>query len=178
MWNFLKNAAKIGLMLLGLTGLVDNVVTWYGFVPDILAEYQRVRDLFFYVIPIGLADWAKDYYVIGLAIAASQRRADDLMIVRSRRKRGLSEQVRKKRPSEIFLDILLSVTNFALLVAIWPISLFTHFVYPRASRENPRFQDEFIDRNKHFAQNLGWSLVIFIGFIFVASDALVKVLGT
>lgn len=175
--NFLKVAVSTVLMLLGLTGLVDNVVVWYGFLADIVAEYQHFRDFVFGLLPFSVADWIKDYLIVGIAVCSSFHssliQGSDLA------------DLQPKNWLESFVFYLMShivafiYMSFAALI-FWPAILVTSMLFGILHlRWRISGRETLTDGNVHFMKlfsgvwpRLCWISVVFLGALFLFSDAI------
>lgn len=164
--RFLKKAVSISLMLLGLTGLVDNIVVWHGFLANILEHYQSVRDFVFAIIPFEVADWFKDYLIIGGAFASSWAS----LLYKEDQKTVLSERERTT-----FWDVTkLAISN----VLVWPVIV---CVTPLYAITAGQFGGKASARSaaiwrvlRNLYTELIWVAAIFVGSLFVFSDVFFK----
>ena len=168
MWNFLKTFVQIVLMLLGLTGLVDDVVEWKGFLRELVVQYEMIRDYAFAFLPFDLYEWMKDYLVIGAVVASSLIRtaahifSDDEEII-----------FRNFDTFAAFMLVFAIVTNWHF----WPLMVI--ILNAQFLRDPTYFADYEMEIAflRNFWVNVGWTIAIFIGLVFIASDAPERILS-
>lgn len=159
--SFVKKIVATALMLLGLTGLVDNIVEWLGFVGRIVDEYQSVRDYLFVWLPFETPVWLKDYLILGSGVSSSY--------YRMKTETGL-----KSKAWEL---ALVWVVN----CIVWPIIVLVAIMVLLVQKS------DHIKRNKKGLEavtafrimwsNLATVFVIYLGILFVFSDALNRITG-
>lgn len=171
MWNVTKSGAKVALMILGLTGMVDDIVIWHGFLSSIVSEYQNIRDFLFGILPIHFPDTFKDYFVVGLVISASLFRSI-----------SPGEQTEKGEiPWKIVVFVgvtltwpgILLVITWEFLDSLLPIEDFLNAIKGKG-RES---YVSSISGELKFFRDLAWTAVLFIVALFLFSDALTSFTG-
>lgn len=139
------------VMLLGLSGLVDNVVVWYGFLQDIVGHYHTFRDIVFSWLPFALGDQVKDHLVVGASVAAAA--------ANTYRQVDLNEtHSLKYRIGVVVLCFFLWPVVFGMLAGQWV-------------RDKWYGATSDVDGTNVFFQQLVWTAITFIGILFVFSDA-------
>ncbi len=157
----IKKIVASALILLGLTGLVDNIVEWVGFVGRIVSEYQSVRDYLFGWFPFEVANWLKDYMVVGSGVASSY--------YRMKNETGL-----KAAAWEL---VLVWVVNCIL----WPIIVFVSLAALLIRKTDRLKEDEkyheVITAFRLLWKNIATVFLVYLCILFVFSDALTKLTG-
>ena len=175
MLKYVKSLVGIFLMLLGLSGMVDNIVEWHGFIAGFVSHYQTARDILFGMLPFELSSFAKDYLVIGLVVVSSYGRA-------------VEEQYFKKVSEhtpfpKVFTKFFVSI-SVLLALPLWPIILLgiiSRLPHFNTTDEHYVTRSDKIYLKAEEAQSaikhLAWAIVLFIGALFLFSDALSKFTG-
>lgn len=166
MISTIKKIVASGLMLLGLTGLVDNAVEWHGFFKMIVSEYQVIRDYIFDWLPFDVSVFVKNYLVIGTGLASS--------FLRMRQEVGLfsvEKEVVKGKFWELALFWIINCLTWPVLAFVASLYLFIEmFIDPPQNLKAAKG----LHNIKVFRRKLAEVAVIFIGILFVFSDALSK----
>ena len=159
----------IPLQLLGLTGLVENIVIWHGFIAEIVSVYTESKAILFGWLPFTIPSWAEDYLIVGLGLATSHIRASFIGTIDAVK---VHEEYGQENITiwEFMSFFLISRITFAfiLLVILWPLTIFTNTLllvwHPK--------EYEGVTIAPHFWSGVAIVVVVFVGCLFLFSDVL------
>ena len=163
------------LALLGLTGLVDNVVEWHGAVSNIISEYQAVRDFIFGWFPFSVPNLVKDYLVVGVGISTIKLRATWKYLSANHAKKLLFGA----KHGSIFQS-LGKLVLWPGYVIIWPWLVLMYLdagVGLLRMEVNDEETEIFAQAIVDFWKRFLLLIFIYIGVLFVFSDLLTKLSG-
>ena len=162
---FLKEATGAVLMLLGLVGLVDNVVVWRDFILEINDRYSEVREYLFSLLFVPVPESIQNYFVVGSGFAFAFVRALE---------KGINSAL-EEDPKDAFMLLIkrqqLGFINLAytcaLVSTLWPYFLAQMTPHPYNTR------DQWQRYNSVWRQ-VFFVIMILLGLIFLGSDLLTR----
>lgn len=162
----------IPLQLLGLCGLVDNVIVWQGFLAEIVEIYGTAKSIVFGFLPFQITSWLQDYVVIGIGFSLAHMKASVIASV---------EYVKSVDPisgNDLKLTNVFDLRTafffflgFLLNVVIWPSVILTNIIllFWKPSEFPP------VNIVQKFWPSVIFIYSIFLGALFIFSDLAQKI---